>query len=1104
MPPVAPDGGSRMACPTCGGAVPAGRFCIACGAALVACPACGAAALPEARFCAQCGHRLSPPEAAPAAPRQTPRGPERRHLTVLFCDLVGSTALSGRLDPEDVGALMRAYRNCCTEVVKRWGGHVARFLGDGVLAYFGFPRANEDDAERAVRAGLELTEAVARLAVGGDVALATRVGIATGQVLVGELIGEGAAQEEAVFGETPNLAARLQALAEPGAVVIAASTRRLVGSLFALTDLGPQPLKGFAEPVPVFQVGGEGRAEGRFEALRGRHVTPLVGRANELAILMERWVWTREGDGQVALLSGEPGIGKSRLLRALRERLADQPHAVLSHFCSPHHTNSALHPVITQLERAAGCAAEDGPATKLARLETLFGPDSDEAVVLTAALLAVPTEGRYPPLNLTPQRQKQRTLEVLLDQLEALSRRRPTLVLFEDAHWADPSTLEFIDLLVERVRAIPTLLLLTFRPEFAPSWIGQGHVTQLPLNRLGRRQGAALVQQVCGDKALPQEVLDQVLEKTDGVPLFMEELTKTVLESGLLRAVGDRYELTGPIPSIAIPATVHDSLMARLDRLAPVREVAQTAAAIGRRFSFQLLSAVSHLEVEELCQALDQLTDAELIFCRGSPPHAIYTFKHALVQDAAYQSLLRSRRAVLHARILAALEQDSPEIKELEPELFAHHATQAGKVEEAVRYWHAAGERALERSANAEAVGHLTKGLELLREFPDPTLRGALELSLRLTLGPALIATKGQTAGAVGENYNRARQLAGEIGEDTQTFRALFGLWQFHLLRAELHTARELSEQCAAMARERDDPELLIGSCRALGAAQYYLGEFVAARATLEEGVALAKRLPRRCHPYAFLADPRVNCRTYLSRTLWTLGYPDQAAALGDEALVLAEASQHAFTLANNLGLIAGLQVSLRDVGRAARLAELLIELSSEQGFPYWLANGLLWRGWARVGRGEIEAGIADLHDSVARFRAHGNAITVAHGLNMLADAYRQAGRAEEGLEVLAELEPRDERRHAAESRRLEGDLLALTGQAEAADDRYRLALAIAREQSAKAFELRAATSRARLLRAQDRRAEARDLLAPVYGWFTEGFATPDLKDASALLDDLA
>ena len=1102
MLPVAPDVG----CPSCGQAVPAGRFCIACGAALVApCPACGAATVPGASFCAQCGQRLRPPAAPPAAaPHQRSRGPVRRHLTVLFCDLVGSTALAGRLDPEDVGALMRAYRDCCSDVVKRWGGHVARFLGDGVLAYFGFPRANEDDAERAVRAGLELTEAVAKLAVGSDVTLATRVGIATGQVLVGELIGEGAAQEEAVFGETPNLASRLQALAEPGAVVIAASTRRLVGSLFALTDLGPQPLKGFAEPVPAFQVGGEGRAEGRFEALRGRHVTPLVGRANELAILMERWVWAREGDGQVVLLSGEPGIGKSRLLRALRERLADQPHVVLSHFCSPHHTNSALHPVIIQLERAAGFVAEDGPAAKLARLENLIGPGADEAVPLIAALLAVPTEGRYPQLNLTPQRQKQRTLEVLLDQLEALARQRPVLQLYEDVHWADPSTLEFLDLLVERVRGIPALLLLTFRPEFAPSWLGQGHVTQLPLNRLGRRQGAALVQQVCGDKALPQEVLDQVLEKTDGVPLFIEELTKTVLESGLLRAASDHYELTGPIPSLAIPATVHDSLMARLDRLAPVREVAQTAAAIGRRFPFQLLSAVSHLNVEELCQALDQLTDAELIFRRGSPPHAIYTFKHALVQDAAYQSLLRSRRAILHARILAALEQNSPESKELEPELLAHHATQAGRLEKAVRYWHRAGERALERSANAEAVGHLTKALDLLQELPDPALRSTLELGLRLTLGPALIATQGQTAVEVGENYNRARQLAGEVGEETQTFRALFGLWQFHLLRAELHTARELSEQCAALARERDDPELLIGSCRALGAAQYYLGAFVAARATLDEGVALAKRLPRRCHPYAFLADPRVNCRTYLSRTLWTLGYPDQAAVLGDEALALAEASQHPFTLANNLGLIAGLQVSLRDVGRTARLAELLIELSSEQGFPYWLANGLLWRGWVRVSSGETEAGLADLHDSVARFRSHGNAITVAHGLNILADAYRQAGRPEEGLRVLAGLEPGEERRHAAESRRVEGDLLAMTGQSDEADDRYRRALAIAREQSAKAFELRAATSRARLLSARDRARDARDLLAPLYGWFTEGFETADLKDAGALLDELA
>jgi class 3 adenylate cyclase/predicted ATPase len=1098
-----------MECPSCGKLVPAGNFCIACGAALVAsCPGCGAAIMPRARFCAQCGQPLSPaPEAASDFTAPGVHVPERRQLTVMFSDLVGSTALSGRLDPEDVGALMRAYRDCCVAVVRRWDGHIARYLGDSVLAYFGYPRANEDDAERAVRAGLELTRAVGRITVDNGIALAARVGIATGHVMVGELIGEGAAQEEEVFGVTPNMAARLQAVAEPGTVVIGPNTQPLVGSLFNLTDLGPQSLKGFAEPVRVFRVEGEGRAEGRFEALRGRQITPLVGRAHELAMLMERWAAAREGNGQVVLLSGEAGIGKSRLLRALRERLAGEPHLVLSHFCSPHHTNSALHPVITHLERAAGLIAEDGPEARLAKLENLLGEvaeRSDEAVTLIADLLAVPTARRFAPLNLTPQRHRQRTLEVLLDQLEDLAGTRPVLELYEDLHWADPSTLELLDLLIERVRALPAMVLLSFRPEFTPPWVGREHVTELRLNRLDRREGTALIERVCGDKLLPREVLDQILEKTDGVPLFIEELTKTVLESGLLRLAGDCYELTGPIPALAIPATVQDSLMARLDRLAPVREVAQTAAAIGRRFSFELLSAVSQLNADELCSALDKLADAELIFREGSPPHVTYTFKHALVQDVAYQSLLRSRRGVLHARILDALEKESLADNEVEPELLAYHATQAGALEKAVRYWHQAGEKALEHSANAEAVGHLAKGLDLLSDLGEPEARRQLELELRLTLGPALIATQGQTAAAVGDNYVRARKLAGEVGEDTQTFRALFGLWQFHLLRAEVRIARALSEQCAALARHRDDRALLLGSCRALGAAQYYLGEFEAARSTLMEGVALADSLPQGRHLLGLLADPRVNCRSYLSRTLWALGYPDQARALGDEALTLAEASGHAFTLANNLGLIAGLRVNLRDLEGAARLADRLIALATEQGFPYWLANGMLWRGWARVGSGQTEAGFADLQESVARFRARGNAITVAHGLHLLADAYRQAGRYDEGLQALASLEPGDECRHEAEARRLHGDLLVLAGQPEPAEARYRTALAVAREQSAKAFELRAATSQARLWRDRGRRPEARELLAPVYGWFTEGFATADLKEARALLDELA
>ena len=585
---------------------------------------------------------------APVSPSVArPSAAERRQLTVMFVDLVGSTALSAALDPEEMGAAIRVYQNAVAGETLRFEGHIAKFMGDGVLAYFGWPQAHEDDAERAVRAGLALVRTVGALEAGGR-RLAARIGIATGLVVVGETVGEGEAQERAVVGETPNLAARLQALAAPGAVVISQATRRLVGTLFELTDLGPTRIKGFAEPVAAFRVEGEGSAHGRFEALHGQRLTPLIGRDHELAMLLERWSWAKDGDGQVVLIAGEAGIGKSRLLHALREKLAGEPHIAISHLCSAYHTNSALHPIVAQLERAAGFASHDEPADRLTKLEALLAQGAeqlDEATPLFGALLGVATDERYRAPNLSPQRQKQRTFEVLIEQLAGLARKRPVLQLYEDLHWADPSTLELLEMVVERARGLPILVVMTHRPQFSPPWSGQAHVTALPVNRLGRRQGAAMTLRVTGGKALPAEILDQILERTDGVPLFLEELTRTMLESGLMTDAGDHYELTGPLPPLAIPANLHDSLMARLDRLATVKELAQIGAVIGREFSHELIAAVADRSQEQLESGLDQLVASELVFRRGSPPDATYSFKHALVKDAAYQSLLKSRRS---------------------------------------------------------------------------------------------------------------------------------------------------------------------------------------------------------------------------------------------------------------------------------------------------------------------------------------------------------------------------------------------------------------------------------------------------------------------------
>jgi class 3 adenylate cyclase len=680
-------------------------------------------------------------EAAPAATRRTAEA-ERRHMTVLFCDLVASTELSARLDPEDLAVVIGDYHTSCAEVVGRWDGHIARYLGDGVLVYFGYPKAHEDDAERAVRAGLDLITAVNRMHTQDSTPLHARVGIATGLVMVGELLGTGTAQEETVVGETPNLAARLQALAQPDSVVIAPRTRHLLGGLFELTDLGEHRLKGFADPIRAWSVVGEGKAESRFEALHGTTLTPFVGREHELGMLLERWSWASEGDGQVVLLPGEPGIGKSRMVRALRERLADETY-ILSHYGSPYHQNSALHPVIACLQRVAKLDRSETPEQQLDKVEALVARTGDpaEVVPLVASLLSVPHETRHPRLTLSPQRQKQRLLEVLAEQIEALARERPVLAIFEDAQWIDPSTLEWLDLVIQRAQQIRMLVIVTFRPEFTPPWSTQAHATLLPLNRLGRRQGAAMVERVSGSRTLPAEIRDEIVARTDGVPLFLEELTKTVLESGVVTDTQQQ-----PLPPLAIPATLHDSLMARLDRLAPVKEVAQIGAAIGREFAYPLLAAVAPVGERDLQLALQQLIDAELVFRRDTPPQATYSFKHALVQEAAYGSLLRSRRLQLHARIAAVLEQQDVAA---EPELLAHHYTHAGFSERAVDYWQQAGKRAAARSAMVEAAGHLGRALEVLATLPEAPSRWSKELELQTTLGRALIAV-GRFVGRAG------------------------------------------------------------------------------------------------------------------------------------------------------------------------------------------------------------------------------------------------------------------------------------------------------------------------------------------------------------------
>src|SRR5262252_9186379 len=667
---------------------------------------------------------------------------ERRHLTVMICDLVGSTALSARLDPEDMNAVMDAYHAACARIMLTYDGFIGDFRGDGILAYFGYPRAHEDDAERTVRAALDIIAAVARLETRAGEPLAVRIGIATGLVLVGDLSREGALRENAVVGDTPNLAARLQALAEPGTVVVAASTRRLLGDLFRLRDLGRHEVKGIAEPVPAWAVEGVSDSESRFEAVRAAGLTDFIGREDELDFLRERQRLAWKGEGQIALISGEPGIGKSRLAAALAERIAGEPHTRLRYQCSHYHTNSALRPFIAQLERAAGFKADDTPKQRLDKLKAVLAMDGSriEAVVpLFAALLSIPLDERYPLLALSPTQQRRRTLVALLDQFEGLARRQPILLVFEDAQWADATSLELLDLTVERVRQLPVLALFTFRPEFEPPWVGLPNVGTLTLGRLDRSNVESMVARVTGGRVLPAEVMKQIVTKTDGNPLFVEELTKTVLEAGILVEDAAGYRLDGPLPPLAIPETLQDSLMARLDRLAPVKEIAQIGAAIGREFSYSLVHAVVGRDETALKQALAQLEQAELVFRRGDPPEAVYTFKHALVRDAAYESLLKSRRHQLHSQIARAFEERFADIVASQPEIVAHHFTEAGLVDPAIEYWLKAGAKAFSLYANEDAVRFFERALILLKKLPETCDNLERAVDIRFQLRNALL-----------------------------------------------------------------------------------------------------------------------------------------------------------------------------------------------------------------------------------------------------------------------------------------------------------------------------------------------------------------------------
>jgi TOMM system kinase/cyclase fusion protein len=1119
-------------------------FCTECGKPLhQSCPSCGFENTPQAKFCGKCGTALGAAGQRPAAKRRsrqgsprvrktprrvpspavqsrpTPPEAERRQLTVMFCDLVGSTALSEQLDPEDLREVVRIYQETSTEVIRRYHGHIAQHLGDGLLVYFGYPVAHEDEAARAVRAGIEIIAALHESPLQHQqlpTPLQVRIGIHTGLVVIGE-IGSSEKREILALGETPNIAARVQGVAEPDTVAISAVTQRLVHGLFECQDLGPQPLKGISSLVSVYRVLGESTAQSRFEVAVGAGLSPLGGREEELALLLQRWAQAKEGAGQVVLLSGEAGIGKSRLVQTLKEHVGAEGATRIEFRCSPYHQNSALYPIIARLQRLLQFAREDSPATKLEKLQRALSryrfPQVD-TLPLLAILLSLPHPDGYPPITVSPQKQKEKTQAAFVAWVVEEAAQNTVYTAWEDMHWADPSTLEVLTLLLDQVSTTRLLAVLTFRPEFIPPWGNRSHVSQVTLSRLGRSHVEVMVKQVTGSKVLPAEVVQQIVAKTDGVPLFVEELTKTVMESGLVRDEGDRYvgaHGDAAIPPLAIPSTLQDSLMARLDRLAPVKEIAQLGATLGREFSYELLHAVSSFDEGSLQQGLRQLVEVELLYQRGLPPHATYLFKHALIQDTAYQSLLKSRRQRYHQQIAQVLEAQFPDTTETQPELLAHHYTEAGLIAQALPYWQQAGQRAVKRSAGVEAISHLTKGLRLLQILPDTPERPQYELDLQMMIALAWMTTKSYAAPEVGQAYNRALELCRQIGETPQLFPVLSGLVRFYYTRAELQTARELGEQCLRLAQGAQDPTLLMEAHRLLGATLLDLGEFGSARPHLEQGIALYDPQQHRSLASFYGTDPGVVCHCYISNLLWCCGYPDQALQRSQESLTLAEKVAHPVTRAGTWHFAAVVHQFRREGPAAHERAEAAVLLCAEYGFAIFAALGTIDQGWALAEQGQGETGIRQIRQGLTAYRTVGAEVLRTYLLALLAEVHRKEGQLEEGLAVLAEAQEianrTGERYWEAELYRLKGEvtLQSHNQHPEAgAEACFLKAIDIAQKQHAKSLELRAATSLARLWQQQGKQKEAHQLLSPVYNWFTEGFDTKDLQEAKALLDELS
>jgi predicted ATPase/class 3 adenylate cyclase len=1095
---------------------------------MMRCSRCDAENPVSAKFCLECGSPFTLVETAvPRMPVVASAAAERRQLTCLFCDLVNSVELAERLDPEELRKILADYYRACETIVRRFEGHIHDRLTDGIMVYFGFPSAHEDDAQRAVRSGLGIVEAVGqlngRIQDGRGIGLHVRVGIDTGLVVAGAVGADEGIEGSAAFGVTPSVAARLQGLAAPNSVVISAAAYGLIAGYFDCRELGFRPIRGISQPMAIYQVLHESGARTRLDVAAQRGLSPMQGRDGELGDLVDRWAQARAGHGGGVLVAGEPGIGKSRLIWALQQHVAQSPDAFLIRLaCLPYFANTAFYPIIQLLERVLEFGPDDTVEQRLDKIDGLlaqYGFDLPSVVPLLAKLLAVPFEDRYRPRDVPADRQRQMTIDALVNLTLIRAAHQPVLFVVEDLHWADPSSLDVLTQLIERVPQTRQLVVFSFRPEFVPPWSDGARLERVNLNRLDRDASVRIVTEIAG-MPLPRELLGQLVGKADGVPLYLEELTKLVVEQGLIRHGNGQLDPARPLPVLAIPATLADSLTARLDRLTDAKGVAQLGAAIGRQFSYELLAAVSKTIVTVDSGALDRnlarLVDAGLLFVEQDPRGTSYTFKHALIQDAAYASLLRTTRLQYHQHIAQALSEHFPAAVETAPELLARHYTQAGMIAESVPCWLRAGERALHASANPEAIAHLTTGLDLLVDLPAGPERAGVELQFRLTLGPAYMAIRGYAAPEVEACYQRARELCRELGDTPQLVPVLHGLWTYHIVRAQHASAFALGKQVLELGAATNDDALLLQGNMEVGWSHFFLGELEQAREHLERVLVLYDHERHSSHVFTYGDNPATSARSNLAQVLWLLGYPDQSLRYSEENLVILRSLlvSHPYSVAFGLDLAAVVRQYRNDAPATRALVDEALMLSEAHGLAFIDAMASILKGWVLAQQGDLTEGVAQMRHGLAAQVATDAELARPYWLCLIAEACLETGAAREGLALLDEaevaVERTQERYWEAEIYRLRGRLVLAASEpiapaaVRSAEASYRRALEVARRQRARSLELRAAVSLSQLWQAEGRAREARELLAPICAWFSEGRETLDLQAAAALLTQLA